>query len=261
MEEGEYLLVKRKVMELVQVDLDSYKSRQVQRRLDALLARSGYPTWHAYLRHLQDDGEARRAFKDYLTINVTEFFRDAHKWQYLQENVLPALLRQRRRLRIWSAGCSHGAEPYTLAILLDELTGAGAGHYILATDIDQAVLTTAQRGGPYPAADVKAVTPGRLRRYFVAQGDGYAVRPDLRQRVTFRSHNLLLDPFEEDFDLIVCRNVVIYFVDEAKRALYRRFAQALRPGGVLFVGGTEIVPAMPGVPLASLAISFYRRPE
>ncbi len=261
MEDSEYLIVKRQVMELARIDLDNYKSRQVQRRLGTLLARSGYPTWQAYFGHLQHDREALQAFKDYLTINVTEFFRDPQKWEYLEQSILPALLRERRSLRIWSAGCSHGAEPYTLAMLLDELTGTGARHYILATDIDQAMLTTAQRGGPYPASEVKAVTPARLARYFVAQGDKYTVRPDLRGRVTFRSHNLLLDPFEGDFDLIVCRNVVIYFVEETKRALYQRFAQALRPGGVLFVGGTEIVLATPALPLGNFAISFYRRRE
>jgi chemotaxis protein methyltransferase CheR len=267
MEESEYLLVKRKVMELARVDLGSYKSRQVQRRLGTLLARSGYPTWQAYFGHLQQDRQALQAFKDYLTINVTEFFRDPQKWQYLEQNVLPALLRERRRLRVWSAGCSHGAEPYTLAMLLDQLTGGGTRHYILATDIDQAILAKAEQGGPYPPSEVKAVTPTRLRRYFVAQGDTFSVRPDLRDRVTFRPHNLLLDPFEGDFDLIVCRNVVIYFVEETKRALYQRFAQALRPGGVLFVGGTEIVPAMPALPLGNadrlhpFAISFYRRRE
>lgn len=266
MEDNEYAIVKHKVRELAHINLDDYKTRQVQRRLDTLLTRSGYPTWQAYLSHLERDREALQSFKNYLTINVTEFFRDPIKWDYLEQHILPALLRQRPRLRIWSAGCSHGAEPYTLAMLLDELSSA-TRHYILATDIDQAMLATARQGGPYPAAEVKAVTPTRLSRYFLAQGDTYTVRTDLRTRVTFRSHNLLHDPFERDFDLIVCRNVVIYFVEETKRALYRRFAQALRPGGVLFVGGTEIVPAMSALQLGTsdglhpLAISFYRRRE
>lgn len=261
MEDNEYALVKRDVMRLVHVNLDDYKRPQVQRRLETLLARSGHRTWPAYFRHLQHDQEALASFRDYLTINVTEFFRDAQRWEYLERTILPALLRERRRLRVWSAGCSHGAEPYSLAILLDELTGAGARHTILATDIHQAVLAKARQGGPYPANEVRAVTPARLARYFLADGDMYSVRPDLRARVTFRSHNLLLDPFEEDFDLIVCRNVVIYFVEEAKRALYQRFAGALRPGGVLFVGGTEIVPALPAIPLDNVAVSFYRRRE
>jgi len=261
MDERDYSLVQRRVLELTRVDLNNYKSQQVQRRLNTLLARSGHATWQAYLAHLQRDREALQSFRDYLTINVTEFFRDAPKWEYLERTVLPELLRHRRRLRIWSAGCSHGAEPYTLAILLDELSGAATRHHILATDIDEAMLATARRGGGYPAAEVKAVTPARLARYFEAQGDTYTVRPDLRGRVTFRAHNLLHDPFEGDFDLIVCRNVVIYFVEETKRALYQRFAQALRPGGVLFVGGTEIVPAMPALPLGNIAISFYRRRE
>ncbi|HHX43191.1 MAG TPA: protein-glutamate O-methyltransferase CheR [Chloroflexi bacterium] len=260
MEDTEYLYIQREVKRLVRVDLDHYKRPQVQRRLDTLLARSGYPTWQAYFAYLRTNQEAMQGFRDYLTINVTEFFRDPQKWQYLEQNILPELLRQRQRLRIWSAGCSHGAEPYTLAILLDEL-GGGARHHILATDIHRAVLAKAQQGGPYLANEVRAVTPARLARYFVAHGESYTIRPELRSRATFRAHNLLLDDFDEDFDLIVCRNVVIYFVEESKRALYQRFAQALRPGGVLFVGGTELVPALPNLPLSNVAVSFYRRRE
>jgi len=261
MDDRAYMLVKKRVRELVEVDLNYYKAPQVRRRLDALLSRSGHGTWSRYFQQLEGDPQALREFKNYLTINVSEFYRDANKWVCLAEKVLPELLRKRTRMRIWSAGCSHGAEAYTLAMILDQVSSFPRGHYILATDIDRGMLDVGRRGGPYSADDVRGVKKDVLRRCFEQNGDGYLVKPALRSRVTFRHHDLLNDPFEEDFDLIACRNVVIYFTQETKSALYRRFADALRPGGVLFVGGTEIIPSVKELPLRSFHISFYRKHE
>jgi len=261
MDDREYTLVKKRVRDLVEVDLNHYKAPQVRRRLSALLVRSGQKTWSQYFRQLEGDPEALRGFKNYLTINVSEFYRDAPKWAYLEEKVLPELLKKRTRMRIWSAGCSHGAEAYTLAMILDQARSFSRGHYILATDIDRGMLDVGRRGGPYSADDVKDVEKDVLRRYFDHNGDGYLVKPTLRSRVNFRHHDLLNDPFEKDFDLIACRNVVIYFTRETKRMLYRRFADALRPGGVLFVGGTEIISSVKELPLRSFHISFYQKHE
>ena len=243
----EYAFIKRRVKELTAIDLSNYKTRQMQRRLKALIARSGFSSWKEYLR--------------YLTINVSRFFRDTKKWTYLANRVMPALLKERHRLRIWSAGCSHGAEAYTLAIILDELQRGVAGHYILATDIDSAMLSKARQGGPYSREDIEDLNKIRLLKYLEKRDGAYWVPPSLRSKVKFRHHDLLNDPFERSFDLIVCRNVVIYFIDETKKELYSRFAASLRKGGILFVGGTEIIPTIPGLPLHSMAISFYRRGE
>lgn len=261
MDEREYILVKRNIRELLEINLDDYKSRQMQRRLKAQLARSGFRTWQRYFSHLKEDPEALQAFKNYLTINVSEFFRDPHKWEHLASKVLPPMLKNGARLRIWSAGCSHGAEPYTLAMLLDDLSSSPNHHRILATDIDRAMLDRAREGGPYTADDVRHVAKRRLARCFERKDDGYWVKPFLRTRVSFRQHNLLEDAFEKRFDLIVCRNVVIYFVEETKRMLYRQFAESLRTGGVLFVGGTEIISSLSELPLQSIAISFYGKKE
>jgi len=257
----EYAFIKRRVKELTAIDLSNYKTRQMQRRLKALIARSGFSSWREYLRHLESNAEALGAFKSYLTINVSRFFRDTEKWTYLAKRVMPALLKERHRLRIWSAGCSHGAEAYTLAIILDELQRGVAGHYILATDIDSAMLSKARQGGPYSREDIEDLNKTRLQKYLEKRDGAYWVPPSLRSKVKFRHHDLLNDPFERSFDLIVCRNVVIYFIDETKKELYSRFAASLRKGGILFVGGTEIIPTIPGLPLHSMAISFYRRGE
>jgi chemotaxis protein methyltransferase CheR len=264
MDAYEYSFVKLKALKLTGVDLGCYKSAQMQRRLQTFLRQSGHPSWPAFFRAVQNDQEELGRFRDYLTINVTSFFRDPEKWGCLQELVLPELLHGHPKLRVWSAGCSRGHEPYSLAIMLAELTSPYRQHQIVATDIDSSALAWAQAGGPYSAEEVANVSPSLLRRYFV-QGSGYRVTDRLRRKVTFCQHNLLAEPCtvpgagDGGYDLIVCRNVVIYFTAEVKDQLYRCLHDALRPGGVLFVGGTEIIPRSSGLGFETIKMSFYRR--
>lgn len=258
-EASEYNYIRRQILELTGVDLHWYKAPQMQRRLKAYLMRSNYSTWPKFFRALRDDPAELRKLKDYLTINVSSFFRDPEKYKHLQETILPELLRTRTTLRVWSAGCSRGHEPYTLAIILAEMTGPYRRHQILATDIDQSALDWAQAGGPYSTDAVENIPPPLCDRYFHVRDDGYWTKKNLRRKVVFRQHNLLADPFEDEFDLIVCRNVVIYFQAEIKERLYKRFYDALRPGGVLFVGGTEVVSKASDIGFETVGVSFYRR--
>jgi chemotaxis protein methyltransferase CheR len=255
----EYDFVKREILKLTGVDLACYKGPQMQRRLHTFLLRSGQPTWRSVFKLIGDDPLELAKLKDYLTINVSSFFRDPEKFRVLREAILPELFGGRALLSVWSAGCSCGPEPYSLAMLLSEATGPSARHYILATDISHSALAQAQAGGPYSAEDVANVPPTWLRRYFGRECGGYRVLDALRRQVTFRRHNLLSDPTEGRFDLIVCRNVTIYFTAEVKERLYKRLCSALRLGGVLFVGGTEIVSKASDIGFETAGISFYRR--
>lgn len=259
METLEYNYVKRKILILTGVDLNGYKSPQMQRRLDTFLQRSGHPNWQSYFTSISQDPGAVSKLRDYLTINVSSFFRDTKKFDYLREAILPELLARRSSLRIWSAGCSRGHEPYSLAVMLAEITGPYRQHYLLATDIDHSALAWAQAGGPYLTDEVANIPSLWLERHFTLGNNGYFVTDSVRRRVTFRQHNLLADPFEQDFDLIICRNVVIYFTAEAKDGIYLRFQRSLRPGGVLFVGGTEIISHTAEAGFETAGISFYRR--
>lgn len=259
MRDQEYNFIKYKVRQLLELDLDGYKSPQMQRRLNTYLLRSGYPNWPTFFRAIQDDPVQLGKLKDYLTINVSSFFRDLEKFQRFRTFVLPELLRGHPRLRVWSAGCSLGHEPYSLAIVLAEETGIYANHTILATDIDSSALAHARAGGPYAADKLLNVSPSLLQRYFRPKDDMYTVVESLRRKVIFRYHNLLQDPFEDNLDLIVCRNVVIYFSSEVKARLYKQFHDALRPGGVLFVGSTEVLAHTSEIGFESMDISFYRR--
>lgn len=260
MKDQEYNFVKYKIRQLFNIDLDDYKSTQMQRRLNTYLLRSGHPNWPTLFRAIQDDAAALSKFKDYLTINVSTFFRDIEKFDYLTKNILPELLRTRNRLRVWSAGCSLGHEPYSLAVLLAEASGIYANHYILATDLDNSALTAAQAGGPYAAEKIANASESIQRRYFRSTPQGYYVIDAIRRKVTFQYQNLLEDPFENDFDLILCRNVVIYFSAETKNLLYQQFFNALRPGGIFFVGSTEVLPYTAKLGFETVGISFYRRP-
>lgn len=260
--DADYALFVQRVRTLTGIDLAHYKPGQMRRRLRALAARHGAPTLAAFARTIERDPRALQAFQNFFTINVSEFFRDATRWDDLAGRVLPRLMQPAPHpLRVWSAGCSIGAEPYSLAILLAERY-PGLPHAILATDIDQAILTRAEAGSGYTEADLRSVDAARRTRWFSRAPDGtYTVAPRIRAMVTFRRHDLLRDPIERGFDLIVCRNVVIYFTDTAKRDLYRRFREALRPGGVLFVGGTEVINGAREFGFVPWLTSFYLAAE
>ncbi len=264
MEAETYAQIKTSVKSLLNIDLNHYKEEQMKRRLDSWLARSRVSSWKDYFSLLYEDKEELEKFRNYLTINVTEFFRDPERWAALRRDVLPRLLAEAERdpqkrgsLRVWSAGCSVGVEAYTLAILLEEVA-PGKPHYLLASDLDRGALAKAKAGGPYLAEEARNLTPEQRIR-FLSPTPPFYVKPEVARRVTFCEQNLLNDPFESNFDLIVCRNVIIYFTNEAKTLLYRKFHQALRPGGVLFLGGTEIMPRPAELGFRNAGISFYVR--
>lgn len=255
---------KAAILKRTGIDLSAYKERQMLRRITTLMTSHGISDFASYLRLLGKDQAAYHEFLEHITINVSEFFRNPERFAELKERFLPELLARAGgaagggyQLKTWSAGCAAGEEAYSLAILLLE-AAPGRSLPVLATDIDANALREAE-AGRYPAARLKNVPPDVLERYFTREGDLYIVRPALRARVHFRRHDLLRDPYEENFDLILCRNVVIYFTEEAKEKLYARFARALRPGGILFTGSTEQIFQPQRYGLRSVAPFFYER--
>ena len=256
--EKDWELFKQKLFAKSSINLNDYKPAQMQRRITNLMNRHGVSTYVDFFGVIDRDAKLYKDFIDYLTINVTEFFRTPEKFDELEKKVLPELLARNSRLNIWSAGCSIGAEPYSLAMILDELT-PGVRHRILASDLDIEMLAKAKEG-VYQATELKAIAPARLNKYFKQGNGNYAIRDDMKSRIEFVRHNLLLDKFETGFDLILCRNVVIYFTEEAKDALYRRFLAALKPGGVLFVGGTEAILNFREIGYQHYMPFFYRKP-
>lgn len=255
---ADYEEFKRRVLDLTGLDLSSYKQRQMQRRINSLMDSLRVPTYREYFNLLKTNPVRYEEFLKRITINVSEFFRNPERFAELEEKYLPQLLSARRPLKVWSAGCSTGPEPYSLAILLSDLA-PGLAHRVLATDIDRVVLERA-KAGVYQATDLKNVSSARLARYFDRAGETYRVKETVKRLVDFRRQNLLTDPFERDFDLILCRNVVIYFTEEAKHLLYQKFYQALAPGGLFLVGGTEPILRYRDYGFETVGPTFYRRP-
>ncbi|ABK62061.1 MULTISPECIES: CheR family methyltransferase [Clostridium] len=221
------------------IDLSAYKSNQLHRRILSLMSRVGVKTVDDYVELLKKDGEQRQKFLDFITINVTEFFRNPDIFNDLKSKIENDLIKNERNLKIWSAACSIGAEPYSIAIILDNLISKG-NHKILATDIDNNILERAKRG-EYTKGEIKNVRSEYIRKYFKEEEDKYIISPKIKKMVTFKKHDLILDSYERNFDLIVCRNVVIYFNQDVKDAIYKKFSDSLKKGGLLFVGATESI--------------------
>ena len=258
MDEIDWEEFKAKLKRKTEIDLDLYKAPQMQRRIMNLARRNGYDKYSAYFDKVVQDKDDFAAFIEYLTINVSEFFRTPDKFAKLETDVIPELMKRSSRLNIWSAGCSIGAEPYSLAMILNDMT-PNTRHRILATDLDIEILGKA-KAGVYNENELKAMSEARKSKYFTRQGDKYAVSPDIKQRIEFKRHNLLKDSFETGFDLILCRNVVIYFTEEAKDQLYANFFKALKPGGILFVGATEAILNFRKLGYTSYQPFFYQKP-
>lgn len=238
----DFVRFKRQIKDKTGLDLESYKSQQLERRILAMMKQAEQPSLSHFYKHLDSSPAAMRQFLDKLTINVSDFFRNPERWEHLAKEILPMLAKDRPRLKLWSAGCSIGAEVYSLAILLGEMNRLTTSQ-LVATDIDAAAMAQA-KAGTYSDYDIKGLTPERLRRHFTKNGDGqHQISDQLRRSVNFRTVDLLKDRYESGCDLILCRNVVIYFTEEAKVEIYRRFYHSLNEGGILFVGGTERIVA------------------
>lgn len=219
------------------IDLALYKEAQMRRRLTSLYEKKGYRNFVDFYSALEKDRELMNEFLDRMTINVSEFYRNGKRWEVLQNKIFPLLLQSTKRPKIWSAACSTGEEPYSLAMVLSHHLPLSQVN-ILATDLDENVLQKAKLG-LYPERSLAEVPKPVQSDYFVQEGQFYKVKDEIKRTVNFKKHNLLKDPYESNFDLIVCRNVMIYFTEEAKDQIYANFSKALRPGGILFVGSTE----------------------
>lgn len=224
------------------------KTSMVQSRLAKRLRALGLATYKDYIALVSSEGgrdECRRMVSA-LTTNVTHFFRENHHFETLRQVVLPPLLEEARcggRVRLWSAGSSNGQEAYSIAMTIAELAPdfATLNLRILATDIDPLMIEQGAKG-IYPAAALEAVPEKLRKKYFRKEGEDYQVDPNLRGLVKFRELNLHDRwPMRGKFDVIFCRNVVIYFAPAAQALLWERFEEQLTPGGYLFVGHSERV--------------------
>lgn len=242
---------------LSKIDLRSYKRPQMERRINSFMRSVNIDNYASFVNLLSSNKEIYRKFLDHITINVSEFFRNSNHWEILEKQIVPELLKDNKALKIWSAGCSTGEEAYSLAIMCNE-KHINLSEPILATDIDNEVLEKAGMG-IYSQKAVQSMPPAYIKKHFNAEGNYYQINSNIRQMVRFQQQDLLKDTFGRGFDLILCRNVVIYFTEESKQRLYRKFCDALRPRGVLFIGSTEQIFQSRELGLQSIATFFYQK--
>ncbi|ASF39688.1 chemotaxis protein CheR [Halobacillus halophilus] len=239
------------------IDLSLYKEAQMKRRLTSLRDKRGYSTFLNYYSSFHSQPHLLEELLDRMTINVSQFYRNRKRFEILEKKVLPYLLQNKNHLKVWSAACSTGEEPYTLAMIINHFLPL-QNIEIMATDLDGQALEKA-RQGVYPERSLNEVPEEIKRKYFVKTGSSYKVNDDIRNCVTFKKHNLLADPFIPSCDLIVCRNVLIYFTEAAKHYIYENFSRSLEGGGIFFVGSAEQIFSPQRYQLAVFDAFFYKR--
>lgn len=246
---------KLEILKLTDINLSLYKEKQMKRRIDSLIRKNGYELYQDYVQALKKDKVLFNEFINYLTINVSEFYRNPEQWEVLKDQILPMLLKSTSRPKIWSTACSTGDEPYTLVMVLNQHIPL-SNIKIIATDIDEEALRKAKAGN-YSEKSLEKLPGQYLSKYFNRDGNIYTVKDEVKNCVEFRKINLLKDDYPSGCNLIVCRNVLIYFTEEAKSDMYVKFNKALKEKGVLFIGSTEQIIMSARYKLTPIKTFFY----
>ncbi|GFN37126.1 CheR family methyltransferase [Tepidimicrobium xylanilyticum] len=233
-----YEKFKENINNLININLNYYKEKQMKRRITSLMNRNGFDDFEEYFKGLKSDKKLLEQFINYLTINVSEFYRNPSQWKVLEMDILPNLISNKNKpLKVWSSACSTGEEPYSLVMLMNKFYDL-MDINILATDIDEEALSKAKIG-IYSEKALVNLPSNMQSSYFDKVGNSYRIKDEVKKCVEFKKIDLLKDPFPNNVDLILCRNVMIYFTDEAKEILYEKFHRSLSSKGILFVGSTE----------------------
>lgn len=251
----DYQGFKQAILHTLGLDLNSYKEQQMHRRILQWITRHQLNDFDGLIREVRNNPEHKNKFMEYLTINTSHFFRDKMVFEALENTVLPAISANNRP-KIWSAGCSIGAEVYSLAIVLRE--HGLSFRQLLATDIDEVIISKA-KAGEYIPSQLNTLAPALLAKYFEQRGGQYIIKEDVRKLVTFMRHDLLKDSYPNDFDLILCRNVFIYFTNETQKKLIEHFMQALKPNGYFVVGSAEQIMNPTSFGLTRVSYCIYKK--
>lgn len=254
-----YETFKEQVYNLTKIDLNAYKERQMKRRIDALIAKHKIDSYSVYVDTIRKNPIMYEEFINYLTINVSEFYRNPDQWNLLEQEVLPYLFNQfGNNIKIWSAACSTGDEPYSLVMLLSKFLPLSRIK-VIATDIDKQILEKA-RLGLYNVKSLKGLPDEFIKKYFHEINDKtYQISDSIKACVEFKQHDLLKDSYPSNCDLIICRNVLIYFTEDAKLNIYKKFNSSLKKDGILFVGSTEQIIQPQQLQFATFKSFFYKK--
>lgn len=258
---------KKNIDSLTGIDLSLYKERQMRRRIESLMNKNRFKNFESYFLELEkhkkkiekDNSNLYEEFLKHITINVSEFYRNPNQWVVLEKIILPEMIKRKngKPLKVWSSACSSGEEPYSLVMLLSKFFDLNKIE-VLATDLDKAIIAKAKQG-LYAINSLKCLPKSFIQMYFREVNGLYKIDDKIKSRVSFKQMDLLKDPFPKGYDLILCRNVIIYFTEESKDILYKKFNNSLVNDGILFVGCTEQIMNPHIYNLKSDQTFFYKK--
>lgn len=238
--------LKKKVSKILEFDCRNYSNTFLVRRIDSRLRANSLKTYKEYADFLDKNPEEHKKLDKELTIHVTDFFRDQAMWDVFIKSVIPKLIEEKgsnKRIRVWSAGCSSGEEPYSIAMCFHEVLKDKVSEYnikIVGTDYDSETIKKA-KAGVYPESKLKDLDDSFVRKYFEKKGNNYHVLPDIKSIVDLQKGDIFSPIKPRNNDIIFCRNTVIYFEKDAKTNLYLDFYENLNKGGFFIMGKTEIL--------------------
>ncbi|MGP4105636.1 CheR family methyltransferase [Virgibacillus sp. L01] len=254
--EKDYQYFIEKVKNKTGIDIFLYKERQMKRRLTSLSDKYGYSNLQSFYHGIEKDKKLMDIFLNHLTINVTEFFRNRKEWDTLENKLIPDIIKGQSKIKVWSAACSTGEEPYSLGILLSKYLEE-CKVSILATDLDQTILSQA-KVGLYSEKSLKGLARDEIKN-FIKSKNNYQIATNIKNMVSFKKHDLIADRYQSGYDIIVCRNVLIYLTEEAQAGIIQKFSQSLKIGGILFIGSTERISNPEQYGLESVSSFFFRK--
>jgi len=264
LENSAFQKVKRMIAESAGLDCSGYRDEYLKRRFEIRLRATGSATYARYIIYLRKNPAEFTNLLNDLTINYTTFFRDLDVYEYLEHKLLPKLFLSKNPVKIWSAGCATGEEPYSLSILVNKIFGKRLANHpirIIASDIDRDALAKAQRGA-YGPRQISTVSPKMIDEYFTHEGDSWIVKDFVKSVIRFERFDLNQASLHVNFDLILCRNVMIYFSKEGQHHIHMNFYRALRDGGYMITGKSEILSGEPAEKFQALdyITRVYQKP-
>ncbi len=257
--------IKRMLHENAGVDCSGYRDEYLKRRFEIRLRATGTGTFGKYIVYLKKNSEEFKNLLNDLTVNYTMFFRDTEVYLYLEKVLFPKLFLSSRPTKIWSAGCATGEEPYSLGILVHKVLKKGIMSHpvtIFASDIDKEALATAAKG-QYSLKQLGNLEPTLIDQFFKKEGEIYKINDCVRQIIHFHEFDLMAPPTYQDLDLILCRNVMIYFSKESQQKIHMNFFRALKEGGYFITGKSEILSGEPAAKFLPIdyQVRAYQKPQ
>lgn len=265
LENMSYQRLKKKLQEMVGVNFGGYRDEYLKRRMTIRLRATNTNTFGRYLQYLSKNPDEYNILLNEITVNYTTFMRDQDVYKYLEYTLLPKLF-QTNPVRIWSAGCASGEEPYSLAILTHKILGSKLANHnviIYASDIDKDALSKASKG-EYQEKQLQGLGDMIIRNYFTKQEkDTYRVKDNVKQLIHFGEHDLMKPSPYTSLDLILCRNVMIYFSREGQQQVHMHFYNALRDDGYFISGKAEMLSGEPSIKFKSIDLKtrVYQKPK